>query len=102
MSVRRANLLERLRDPAKTTTEQKTVLLTGSVCADMREAATEIEKLKAALEKAEEADEFHAKCPECEGEGAPEECGKCFPLADDARLMRWAALGIHQPFADAE
>lgn len=48
--------------------------------------------LKAALMKAEEADQAHANCKECEGEGAPEECGECFDLADDARLMRRAAL----------
>lgn len=59
-----------------------------------------ISTLKAALMKAEEADQFHIKCKECEGEGAPEECAECFPLADDARLMRWAALGIHQPLSD--
>src|SRR5690349_18308939 len=34
------------------------------------------------LEKAEEA---HANCLECEGEGIPELCPQCFPLFDDAR-----------------
>lgn len=41
------------------------------------------------LEKAEEA---HANCLECEGEGVPELCPQCFPLFDDARLARLAAL----------
>lgn len=59
-------------------------------------------RLRSALEKAEEADQFHIKCPDCDGEELPEQCGTCFPLADDARLMRWAALGIRQPMDDAE
>lgn len=41
------------------------------------------------LEKAEDA---HANCPECEGEGVPELCPECFPLFDDARIARRAAL----------
>ena len=59
------------------------------------DAHAEIARLLAALEKAEEADQFHMNCGECGGEGEPEACGDCFPLADDARLMRWAALGIN-------
>jgi hypothetical protein len=57
----------------------------------------EIKALRTALEKAEEADEFHVNCGECNGEGEPEACSECFPFADDARLMRRAVLGIAQP-----
>ena len=47
MSVTRADLLTRLRNPATTTAyTQKTILLTGAACADMREAADEIESLR--------------------------------------------------------
>jgi hypothetical protein len=49
---------------------------------DLLEAAT-------LLEKAEEA---HANCDECGGEEVPELCPKCFPLFDDARLKRRAAI----------
>lgn len=41
------------------------------------------------LEKAEEA---HANCDECEGEGVPELCEKCFPLFDEARIKRRLAI----------
>lgn len=53
-------------------------------------------RVKEALELAEKADEIHANCDECGGEGAPEECEFCFPSADDARTARRAALS-HQP-----
>lgn len=50
MPVTRADLLARLRNPAYAIEgTQKTILLTGACCADMREAATEIERLRAAL-----------------------------------------------------
>jgi hypothetical protein len=50
MAVTRADLLTRLRNPAKATTStQKTILLTSSVCADMKEAADEIEKLQGVI-----------------------------------------------------
>lgn len=49
MSVKSANLLTRLRHPAKSSAPgEKTVLLTGAVCSDMREAADLIERLQAA------------------------------------------------------
>lgn len=56
----------------------------------------EVERLRTALQKAEEAEEFHQNCTECDGdgEGEPEACPECFPLADDARTMRWEALGL--------
>ena len=60
------------------------------------DAKAEIAKLTAALQKAEEADQFHINCEECNGEETPEACARCFPLADDARLMRWAALGLYE------
>lgn len=51
MSVTRADLLARLRNPAKAeAATQTTILLTGAACADMREAADEIEKLKKNLD----------------------------------------------------
>jgi hypothetical protein len=53
MSVTRADLLTRLRNPAKAeASTQKTILLTGSVCADAREAADEIERLRAVMSDA--------------------------------------------------
>jgi hypothetical protein len=47
--------------------------------------------LRAAL-LLEAAEEVHANCPECDGEGVPELCPACFPLFDDARIARRAAL----------
>ena len=44
----------------------------------------------AALQEA--AEDFHANCPECEGDIVGELCGVCFPLFDNARLKRRAAL----------
>lgn len=41
------------------------------------------------LEKAEDA---RQSCDECEGEGEPEACGKCFPMFDDARVKRRLAI----------
>ncbi len=51
-----------------------------------------IQKLTEALEAADKLDGFHANCTECEGLEQPEACVDCFPLADDARLKRRAAL----------
>ena len=48
--------------------------------------------LLAALCKLEEAEDHHANCEECEGMGVPELCKVCFPLFDDARCMRRAAI----------
>lgn len=48
--------------------------------------------LYAAAKALEEAENAHANCLECDGEGVPELCGRCFPLFDDARLLRLAAL----------
>lgn len=62
-----------------------------------RNASIALDQLRAALLKAEEADQQHINCDECDPEEAPEGCWRCFPLADDARTMRWAALGINQP-----
>lgn len=59
-----------------------------------RDLVVENSQLRAALERAEKAEEFHKNCPECEGEGIAEECWRCFGLADDARTMRWVALGM--------
>ena len=52
-------------------------------------AAPDLFECAEILEKAEEA---HANCDECEGEGVPELCEKCFPLFDDARVKRRTAL----------
>lgn len=55
MSVTRADLLTRLRHPAKSSAVgERTVLLTGQVCSDMREAADEIERLLALVKPAVE------------------------------------------------
>lgn len=53
--------------------------------------------LRDALRAAQKAETKAMNCEEHEPEMAPESCGKCFPLADKARLKRWAALGINQP-----
>lgn len=52
-------------------------------------AAPDLLECAEILEKAEET---RANCDECEGEGPPELCEKCFPLFDDARVKRRAAL----------
>ena len=65
-------------------------------CLVQAEAAAEIEKLRAALQAAEAADQKAINCEDHAPEMAPESCAECFPLADDARLKRWAALGINQ------
>lgn len=52
--------------------------------------------LLAAALKLEEAEDHHANCEECEGEGLPELCRLCFPLFDDARCMRRAAIAKAQ------
>lgn len=57
----------------------------------------EVKKLRDALQAAETADQQAANCEEHAPEMAPESCGECFPLADDARMKRRAALGINQP-----
>ena len=49
-------------------------------------------ELLAAAMKLEEAESFHANCEECDGEGVPELCAECFPLFDDARVMRRLAI----------
>lgn len=41
------------------------------------------------LEKAEHNRQF---CDECEDEGEPEACSKCFPAFDDARIKRRLAI----------
>jgi len=57
-------------------------------------AAPDLLKAAVALEAAEHA---HANCDECNGEGMPELCPKCFPLFDDARLKRRAAIAKAEP-----
>lgn len=47
--------------------------------------------LEAAL-ALEAAEEFHANCTECNGESVPKLCAQCFPLFDNARLKRRAAI----------
>lgn len=72
----------------------------------MRDAAdlilsltSRVEMLEEALKLAEKADDQHINCQDCEGQEEPALCGTCCPLADEARLTRWAALGINQPQA---
>lgn len=57
----------------------------------------EVEVLRDALRAAEAADQKAVNCEEHEPSDAPETCEHCFPFADDARLKRWAALGINEP-----
>ncbi len=45
-----------------------------------------------AAELLEAAELAHANCSECEGDIVGELCPACFPLFDDARLARRAAL----------
>jgi len=52
-------------------------------------AAPELLEAAALLEAAETA---HANCRDCEGLGVPELCGMCFPLFDEARVKRRAAI----------
>jgi hypothetical protein len=58
----------------------------------LTKALAEKSELLAAAKKLEEAEDFNANCDECEGEGVPELCEKCFPLFDDARVMRRIAI----------
>ena len=57
--------------------------------------------LLAACEALEAAEDANANCTECEGLGVPELCPACFPLFDDARLKRRAAIaraeGVTEP-----
>ncbi len=53
-------------------------------------AAPDLLEAAALLEAAED---FNANdCDECEGQGEPEACPKCFPLFDDARIKRRLAI----------
>lgn len=56
--------------------------------------AERVKVLEEALRLAQELDDFHNNCPDCEGEDQPELCATCFPFADKARLARRAALHI--------
>jgi hypothetical protein len=49
--------------------------------------------LLAAAVTLEEAEMNRQFCDECNGEGEPEACGKCFPKFDAARVMRRDAIG---------
>ena len=46
-----------------------------------------MKEVREALEATEVLDN-RDDCPECHGEGEPEQCELCFPAADDARLKR--------------
>jgi len=52
-------------------------------------AAPDLLEAAQLLEKAEHDRQF---CDECEDEGEPEACGKCFPAFDDARVKRRLAI----------
>ena len=52
-------------------------------------AAPDLLEAALILEDAEIKRQF---CDECEGEGEPEACGKCFPAFDDARIYRRLAI----------
>lgn len=60
--------------------------------ATMREAGDEIERLRAALQAQEDADDARDTCPDCAGEGQWEHCGPCSERFGDALVMRRAAL----------
>jgi len=52
-----------------------------------------MQQLIEALKTAEKADRKHSNCEECMEVGqAAEACEKCFPSADDARVMRRTVL----------
>ncbi len=53
------------------------------------DAATDLLEAAELLERAEWA---HANCDDCEGIDTPEKCPTCFPLFDEARLKRRAAI----------
>lgn len=53
---------------------------------------TIFDDLLAAAKRQEQAEAFHLSCAECEGNEIPELCEACFPLYDDARVMRRAAV----------
>lgn len=57
-----------------------------------RQLAEQREELLGAATLLEKTEEAHANCDECGGEEVPELCPKCFPLFDDARLKRRAAI----------
>jgi hypothetical protein len=40
----------------------------------------------------EQAEDDRQRCYECEGEGEPEACAKCFPAFDTARVKRRMAI----------
>lgn len=58
-------------------------------------------QMRDALEKYHSLDEAIAACDEHAPEMAPESCGECFPIADDARLSMRAALSAN-PAASLE
>lgn len=45
-----------------------------------------------ALRLQEKAEEAYVNCDDCDGYGAPEQCERCSPLFDRARVARRAAL----------
>lgn len=59
----------------------------------------ERDALLAAAVALEKAEEDHANCQECDGEGVPELCEECFPLFDDARILRRLAIAKACPAA---
>lgn len=65
----------------------------GNVPATLDHYAALHEALEAArlLELAEDA---NSNCPDCHGEGPPENCETCFPLFDIARLRRRRACAL--------
>ena len=49
-------------------------------------------ELLEAAQSLETAELHRMNCDECEGDDVPELCATCFPLFDDARLRRRAAI----------
>ena len=57
-------------------------------------AVNNLDALVQALALQEVAENAHMNCDECDPEDAPETCGKCFPLYDDARIARRTVLAL--------
>jgi len=86
-----AQAVLRVHPPAQTDASMQAMARSAEFRAISAEAAA-ADLLEAAekLERAE--DHYHNDCRECEGEGVPELCETCFPLFDDARIARRAAI----------
>jgi hypothetical protein len=60
-----------------------------NICEEAVSVMSELLDACQLLERAEHNRQF---CDECEDEGEPEACSKCFPAFDDARVKRRLAI----------